>query len=256
MPSGVTVDLHQFRSDRASRTLAIELHNGSNVDLTIIGATYSSSAFASPAVWPKESSTIPAGVTRALRVTLADSVCAPATAPLDRVSITFRLPSNETGAAILTPEDPYGSLPRIAGEDCGAAAVGEVVSLEGTDVRVVGTGSASIAYLRVQVRPIGTGAETVRIERIAPSLLVTSPAGEGWPLDRIIEASETASTFELPIVPNRCDPHAVAEDKVGTRLPVEAITDDGVRRRFPLALSQGTRELILGFVAEYCGYGD
>jgi hypothetical protein len=60
-------------------------------------------------------------------------------------------------------------------------------------------------------------------------------------------------TVELPILPARCDAHAVQEDKRGTvfRLLVEVGARPG---SFDLAATPEMRGEILGWIAEWCGF--
>jgi hypothetical protein len=254
LPSGVSVEVHQYRSDRQTRALTLGVRNDSTADITITAARFSSPAFARPADWPKDETTIPAGVKRDLRVSLPDAVC-DVTDAMPRVILRFSLPSGVAGEATLRAGDPYDSLERILGEDCDAAAVAAVVEVEGTALRVQGSGAASVGHLTVELRPQG-GRGRVRLVGVASTLLITSPDRLGWPLNVTVAGGAPPSSVELPLVPNRCDPHAVAEDKVGTRFPVEALTGDGVARRFPLRLAEGMRTQLLRFVAQHCGFGD
>lgn len=57
----------------------------------------------------------------------------------------------------------------------------------------------------------------------------------------------------LDLVPARCDPHALAEDKVGTLFPVHVRADGlGPDASYDLPLDDGTRAELRGFWSTYC----
>ena len=64
----------------------------------------------------------------------------------------------------------------------------------------------------------------------------------------------TAVTVPLPLLPARCDAHAVQEDKRGTvfRLFVEVGGEPG---SFDLVATPELRGTLLGWVADWCGFG-
>lgn len=57
---------------------------------------------------------------------------------------------------------------------------------------------------------------------------------------------------EFRVVPNRCDAHVLAEDKVGTGLPLEVSTSTGAEGRLILAASDELRGQMYAFYAGYC----
>ncbi|BDZ44977.1 hypothetical protein [Naasia aerilata] len=217
------------------------------------GAAFASPSFVAPAVWQKRSSTIPAGVTRDLRVILPDSDCG-ATGAGPVVTLQFALPDGRSGTAEVPAGDPIGSLARIAAEDCAGQAVSGVTALQGAALSVEGSGADSVAHLTVVSSP--SGAQTaVELVRVDSTVLLESAAGGAWPLGLRIAGTDASTSFDLAIVPNRCDPHAVAEDKVGTRLPIVAIDAEGIERHFPLELADGIKDRLLQYVAATCGFG-
>ena len=61
--------------------------------------------------------------------------------------------------------------------------------------------------------------------------------------------------IRVPIVPNRCDAHALAEDKIGTRMPLYVTLPDGTSGRLVLAASDELRAQMYAFYSAYCGLG-
>ena len=72
--------------------------------------------------------------------------------------------------------------------------------------------------------PGATG--TLTINRIDGTTLLEEDQSAPWPRSVSVHAGGASQQFRLGIRPARCDPHAVADDKVGTLLPLQ-----GVRRR-------------------------
>ena len=58
----------------------------------------------------------------------------------------------------------------------------------------------------------------------------------------------------VPIVPLRCDPHAVMEDKRGTVFDVR-VEVDGASGVIEVAAPEAMRGEILRWVADWCGFG-
>ena len=65
----------------------------------------------------------------------------------------------------------------------------------------------------------------------------------------------TPTTVHLPLVPLRCDPHAVQEDKRGTVFNVE-VELDGEPGLVQVAATEDMRGRILTWVADWCGFGE
>ena len=58
----------------------------------------------------------------------------------------------------------------------------------------------------------------------------------------------------LPLVPLRCDPHVVQEDKRGTIFTIE-VEIDGSKGAIELPAPEDLRGQILTWVAPWCGFG-
>ena len=73
-----------------------------------------------------------------------------------------------------------------------------------------------------------------------------------WPRSVAVHAGGAIQHFRLGIRPARCDPHAIADDKVGTLLPlrVSAGGRDGVVKIDAGAMLRGR---IHDFVSTACG---
>ena len=60
--------------------------------------------------------------------------------------------------------------------------------------------------------------------------------------------------MQIPLVPFRCDPHAVLEDKRGTIFDVR-VEHQGESGEFTLFVGDEMRGRILTWVGDWCGFG-
>ncbi|MBP3037877.1 hypothetical protein J2M53_16685 [Arthrobacter sp. zg-ZUI100] len=76
------------------------------------------------------------------------------------------------------------------------------------------------AVVRLSVVPTGNGGD-MELNGIRGTTLLTEDPEQPWPRNLSIAGTGSASVVEVSVLPARCDPHAIAEDKAGTRLPVD-----------------------------------
>jgi hypothetical protein len=93
---------------------------------------------------------------------------------------------------------------------------------------------------------------TLTIDRIDGTTLLEEDPGAPWPRSVTVSTGGPGEELRLGIRPARCDPHAVAEDKVGTLLPLRVHT---AGREGVLKIDAGPllRGRIYDFVTAACG---
>jgi hypothetical protein len=133
----------------------------------------------------------------------------------------------------LTAADPYGVLTRNNAEMCLAAAADAVAGFRlDPGLEVSADGRTAVVRLLITPREAGPGAEagSLAVVRIDGTTLLAEDTAVPWPRAVSVRAGGESYEYRLGIRPARCDPHAVAEDKVGTLLPlrVMAAGRDGV----------------------------
>ena len=69
-----------------------------------------------------------------------------------------------------------------------------------------------------------------------------------------VTGTDAVTMVAVPIVPLRCDPHAVMEDKRGTVFNV-LVDVDGASGVVEVAAPEAMRGEILRWVADWCGFG-
>jgi hypothetical protein len=260
LPPGVLdalrVEVRQNRTDRAARVVQLAVHNDGTTDLEVVAARLTSPTVVGPAV-ARDGRRVPGGTRRDVSVALGDPVCtggsasgAPAVVHLEVADEAGR-----RGTLDVAAEDPNGHLARIHGADCAAVAVarGAVLGLapgvatrQDPDGRWVGT-------VTLTVTPVAGGPEVVVDAVDATVLLAPAASGSAWAAG-VSTAAGAAGGVALDLVPARCDPHAVAEDKRGTAFGVHARVDGVEQPVFHVTADDALRGLLHEFVALACGW--
>ena len=259
LPQGVSVDVYQTRTDLAARKLEIAVANASDADLTITGAQFVSSQFAAPALWAARpaGSVVRAGFGIDLPVSLPEPACDDP-APEAIVRIEFTTADGRVGLAELPAVDRYDRLPAMRAQECLAVSIAAVAGLQiDGPIRVAEVGDALVGFVPVTIAPTGAGG-SFTIDLVEDTVLLAL-ADEGaatvqsLPLGLRIDAADAPGSFEIPVLPGRCDPHAIAEDKQGTIFLLDVTAPDGTNGRIGIPASAGARASIYDYVARACG---
>jgi hypothetical protein len=253
-PEGVTVSVYQPRPDVAAGRIAIQVHNGGTEPLTVTGARLESTYFTDNLVWAGEREpVVGAGLSLDLRVPLTGSDCTDPIEATHTVVLDYRV-GDRAGTVELVPDDPFELLPRLRDAACLEVRVGQVVELTATSVAASNT-LGTPGEIVVTVTPTGEPG-TVTVDA-AFSTTLLAPALDGIGVGELplgIELGAAGPTeFRVSIVPNRCDAHALAEDKVGTRLPLAVTVSSGAQGRLVLSASDELRAQMYAFWTAYCG---
>jgi len=262
LPDGVTVDVYQTRTDLPARKIEIAVTNASEEDITIVAAEFVSTQFALAAVWDArpEGTRVRAGTSVDLPVRLAEPACDDPH-PRGLVRIAFSRADGRSGHAELPAVDRYDRLPDMRTQECFAASIGAVATLTiGEPVRVADVGGVSVGYVRVAIAPSGASGTTgtFTIDALEDTVLLGLADGQGaaveeLPLDLRVSSEDPPGAFEIPIVPGRCDPHAIAEDKQGTIFILQVTAPDGTSDRVRIAATPTARASIYAYFAAACG---
>lgn len=253
----MSVSVYQTRTDYADRVLELRVRNDGPSDLDLTSARFDSPHFAEAAAF-EGGQLIEAGQTRDLRVRLAPAVCDDVHGEAETVTLMWSVRGGGTGSATVNARDENNVLPRITKEDCLRATVDAVATITPPPgLRVRGAGAASVASIDLAVTPTGA-AGTVSIERVGGTVLLAPVTGVDWPVGLTIDADSAPETVTLDLRPNRCDTHAVAEDKRGTILPITVrvtAPPGGPGERsgvYDLPVGSGLRGEIYDWIAAHC----
>jgi len=255
LPAGVSVELQQLRADVAARQAEVHVTNGSDAPLTVGEVRIEDPRFDGPStrVMADRVSTIPAGSSVDIRVQLAPVDCdAPADASA-RVVLEIVADSGRTAVEAPAP-DPVGFLDPLHARECLQERVTDAATVAFTGFAPSSPGEP--AALELTVTPTGSGTVTVVGVERTNLIDFTGPGDdELYAVDVEVAAGDTAPTVvEVPIVPFRCDPHAVQEDKRGTVFDVR-VDLDGEPGEFELFVGDDLRGRILTWVGQWCGFG-
>lgn len=255
LPDGVTVSVFQNRFDYGVRQLELKVSNDSDAPITVTRAALDSSRFTAPAIWDRPQ-LVPVGSARDLKVQLGDPACGNEP-PVDTVTIDFTLENGTTSSASVTPTDETGRLEVINAEDCVGVALATHAALAGPETLTWTPGAHTPAAVDISVTPTAAdGTATIVFAKGTVLLsLVDASGAEVYQQDvnLVVNADSPASVIRLLVVPARCDPHAVAEDKRGTFFPLEVETSEGAGGRIFVPVSDEVRASLYEFFGDYCG---
>jgi len=156
--------------------------------------------------------------------------------------------------------DPFGVLARNNTEMCLTREALAVAAISlAPNLEVAADGRTAVVRLLMQPRTVsgtedaaGAGAGELVIDRIEETTLLAEAPQAPWPRSVTVRAGGPRAELRLGIRPSRCDPHAVAEDKVGTLLPlrVRVAGREGVLK---IGAGSQLRGRIYDFVTKTCG---
>lgn len=284
VPAGpVTAEISQFRDNYSKQIIEIQLTNTTGAALTVLAAELTSALFAAPITWPARTGGIelPPGQTKSLPAPLPTPECGSrsptasgpgTTSGTDAanafVSLRLAVPQGTVQQGTNPPQadatapaaDPFGVLVRNNSEMCLTREASAVAAISlAPDLEVAADGRTAVVLLLMQPRTVsgtevaaGAGAGELVIDRVEETTLLAEAPQAPWPRSVTVRAGGPRAELRLGIRPSRCDPHAVAEDKVGTLLPlrVRVAGREGV-----LKIDAGSqlRGRIYDFVTKTCG---
>ncbi|AXJ11948.1 hypothetical protein CFN17_17185 [Arthrobacter sp. PM3] len=282
----MTAEISQFRDNYSKQIIEIQLTNTTGGILTVLGAELNSPLFSGPITWPAQPGGIqlPPGQTKSLPAPLPAPDCAtPAAAsapvspsdqsgaPAASAHVSLRLstpagtvpgPQSPTPAptvAAAAAADPFGVLARNNAELClrkEAAAVATIM----LDPNLEASPDGRTAVVRLLITPTSAGTDTAGgaapgelvIQRIDETTLLAQSPAAPWPRMLTLRPGGPAVGLPLSIRPARCDPHSVAEDKVGTLLPLR-VSVAGREGVLKIDAGDKLRARIYDFVTTACG---
>lgn len=255
LPAGVTVELVQLRADVAPRQAQVHVTNGSDQTLTIGEVRVEDPRFEGPAtrVVAGRTSTVPAGRSVDVRVQLPAVDCSAPEEGEPEVVLELDSAAGEVEVTA-SATDPLGFVAPLHERECRGERLTDAAALAFTGFQESAPGEAAV--LELTVTPTGEGEATIAGVQ-ATNLLDFGPASVdgAHPLDLAVSPGDTEPVVvELPLVPFRCDPHAVQEDKRGTIFDVRIVLD-GEPGEIELFVGDELRGRILSWVAAWCGFG-
>jgi len=257
LPSGISISVYQTRTDVAERRLEVAVRNDTERVLTITGLVFDSPQFAAPVRWVKDSTRIRPGTEVDLPVLLADASCTDER-PVATVTLDYSLEGAQSGTAVTQPVDRIDRLPELELEDCIAVDVAAIAEITPPAALRFGTAAGvELALIDLAVAPTGAGGSLLIDSVLSTTLLEVADPGVGagldeLPLDLTVDSDDADSVLTVAMLPGRCDPHSIAEDKRGTIVPLSVIVD-GVSGILYLTTADAVRAELYAFVKRVCG---
>ncbi|MFI2104288.1 hypothetical protein ACH436_13410 [Isoptericola sp. NPDC019693] len=283
LPSGVaqglTAELRQDRTQYADHRAKLHVVNGSDETVTLLGGALDAPGYGpSSPDGPVRARTLAPGAGRDVRLRLGEVDCDAAppaalagadaqTTPVATATVLLAAgaaPSSTTGAdggdggtaVEVQVTDPLARLAAVHREACAERLVASGVTLRVTDVRGAQVpapgGDAPGGRITLAVDPVAGGPD-VRLVEISGTTLLSPAAGHAWTGDDL--AGQADGQVVLDVVPARCDPHVVAEDKRGTFLPVHAEVDGARQPEVYVPMTDQQRAAVYDLVHDACGWG-
>ncbi|MDH6182528.1 hypothetical protein M2152_002710 [Microbacteriaceae bacterium SG_E_30_P1] len=243
----------QPRTGIAQGVVAISLTNPGSEPLELVSASLDSELLGEPLLWSDGPATLKPGRTVDLRVPLGTWNCeADATA---EATATVEVSSEGTPATVTTvpAPDPTVALRTLWDGACLAEKVASIVDVQ--SAAFLSSGEAGVAgELVLSTVPTGAEGEVLVTAVQGTTLLAPFDGSSGVARLAFNARLDAAGPDEVrvPIVPNRCDAHALAEDKIGTRIPLE-VTVGELSGTLVLPASDEVRAQMYAFYGSYCG---
>jgi hypothetical protein len=255
-PVPLKVSVYQLRSDYAIRGAQIEITNAGTLDLEVTKATFTSSWFAATVSSPSAPNQLLAKSTTDFRIALADPLCAAKTAePVVRVAYTR--PDGSHGETTVTPTIPFHSIAVVHAQDCAQVDFEKVAKISIAPTLRFDPAEASdgrrAALVDVTFTPTGA-AGTVTLHTTEDTTLLAQREGTLRSFESTWSAASTPTTITLDYVPASCLEHRVAEDKIGTLIPMRVDAGPYTNALFSVAVPAALKAELMDWVGVYCGW--
>ncbi len=224
----LTVSLYQTRSDTPADKLEIQVRNGGPEPVTVGRAQLDSGRLYGPAVWD-EPVDIPPRSAVDLKVDLPPPICD----GTGTENVTLAVDGTDL---VLDAPDTLGQVAAYTEQACFEQDVDKVA--------VIGVRAVTDDGIRVVTTPgpamIGDIDTTILFAPRDPGALAASPG-------------DPTRTPEVRLRPNRCEAHALAEDKQGTVFDVTVTLPDGRTGTYALGVGPRMRARLHALYARQCG---
>jgi hypothetical protein len=256
----VSVKVYQLRSDYAVRGAQIEITNHGSTDLTITSARYGSAWFATTVSSPSAPNPVDAKSTVDFRVSLSAGRCS-ARKSADVVHLGFTRADGTTGTATIVPTIPFDSISLVHAQDCSreefekVATISIAPSLRFDPALAPGqadTGQRS-ALLDITLTPTGAPG-SVTLHSTEDTTLLAQREGTIRSIEATVTAASPPTTITLDFVPEGCLEHRVAEDKVGTLIPMRVDAGPYHDALFSVPVPPAVKAALMDWVGVYCGW--
>ena len=266
----VIAAVYRTRIDPSRDGIQLSVTNAGDAPLALDGARLESPLL-SAALERTDEAVVPAGATRDLPMTLVDPRCPAGAMPAEPRApdavLLVPLADGSVAELRVPTTDRIGQWAAWLEGACFAQAVGErlELSVRAGDADPGGGAIGVELVVRALPGPVGDGgeAEPVRVTGLGGTVLLGAldadgERAEGIPLDVVIDpVSPPVAPIVVPLrfSPNRCDAHAIADDKQGTLFRVDVAL--GTRTGTVTIVSDAaTKEALYAAISAACAADD
>lgn len=247
-----TVTVVQPRTGIAMGIIAMQVTNTGEKTIDVASAELDSDYLGSPLIWDGEPVTLAPGRAVDLRVPLDTWDCDTDATADATATIGYSIEGAGSGTATVEAPDTTIVLPGLWQGACLAERVAGIVDLRAVALESSGA-VGEVGELVLSTQPTGEDG-TVEVHSVESTTLLAPFDGVSGvptvPLD-IELGVDGPPEVRIPFVPNRCDAHALAEDKIGTRIPLQ-VTVGELSGRLVLPASDELRAQMYAFYGAYC----
>ncbi|MFE6648624.1 hypothetical protein ACFVJS_18790, partial [Nocardioides sp. NPDC057772] len=172
------------------------------------------------------------------------------------VSITWReSEAGEWRTSTGTAEDRYANVDRLLDRDCAERTLTEAAEVTVGEPRVEGEGKQSGFVLPVTFAPTEKAPDVTFDGWEGTVLFQLADETPTWPRSAPHPMTGEPITLELRVLPARCDPHALADDKVGSLFRVH-VGGPGLPEEaaYFLPLDKPQKAALYDFLPGHCGW--
>jgi len=251
----IAVEVNQSRDQYGKQAIQIQFTNTTATPLTVTSARLRSPLYEKEILWqrPESGLELPPGQPKAVPTALPAAACGAVqdtSEPPTGATLEYSEPGKEATKETTEATDPFGVLTRNATELCIATEAAAVATMVlDPELKVATDGRTAVVRLIITPAAQGGGSQSLTIESIDETTLLAQSPGNPWPTN--VTVGTDKQELPLTIRPARCDPHAVAEDKVGTLLPLR-IRLGGRQGLIKVPASNDLRGRIYDFVTAAC----
>ena len=250
MPDGVVMHVDQSRIERKGREAYVRIDNGADQEMTVVGMRLTSPRL--PDITWKGREVVGVTYQGDVEIDLPRGRCG--TEVDATVTLRYHLGDGPLTVSTGPADDIYGAIGLIADRDCAETTLTTAADVTVGQPTVDGEGLDSVLRLPVTLAPTGRSTE-VEFAGFESTVLFRQTADSPADVSVPLGASDPATTQVLSVIPTRCDPHALAEDKVGTLFGVRVRgTRLGEDAGYYLPLTRKQRSAFLAFFGTHCGF--
>ena len=251
----IAVEVNQSRDQYGKQAIQLQFTNTTDKPLTVTSTRLRSPLYEEDILWQRPGSglELPPGQPKAVPTALPAATCGAtedASTTQTRATLEYSEPGQEAKEETTEAADPFGVLTRNASELCIATEAAAVATMVlDPELKVAADGRTAVVRLIITPTAQVGGPERLTIESIDETTLLAQSPSDPWPTN--VTVGTVKQELQLTIRPARCDPHAVAEDKVGTLLPLRITLGDR-QGLIKVAASNDLRGRIYDFVTAAC----